>query len=107
MNVKHLVKHFPEIAALSPSEQEALLKQAHHHAFADEHKLQLWRNNLISAAIMTSLCFFFVLVIRPAVDMSQQTSALLIMVIGIPAYLVFQHRRYIKRIRISLHKILP
>jgi hypothetical protein len=107
MNYKHLAKHFPEIAALSTAEQETLLRQAYQKTFSNEHRLTLWRTNLISALIMTGLCFVFVLVIRPAVGMSQQTSALLLMLIGIPGYFVFQQRRFIKQLRINLHKLLP
>jgi len=107
MNFKRLIKHFPELATKSPVEQHALLTQAHQNAFSAEHKLKIWRSNLLSAAIMASLCFLFVLVLRPALGMSQQTSAIVLMLIAFPVYFFIQHRRFINQLRHSLHKLLP
>lgn len=107
MNFKRLAKHFPELAAMAPTEQEALLARAYQNTFAAEHKMKIWRNNLINAAVMASLCFLFVLVIRPALGMSQQTSAIVLMLIAFPAYFFIQHRRFIKQLRSSLQKLLP
>jgi hypothetical protein len=107
MNFKHLAKHFPELAAMEPAQQQALLTQAYQDAFATEHKLTIWRSNLVSALIMTSLCFLFVLVLRPALGLSQRTSAFALMLIALPVYFFIQHRRFIKRLRNSLHKLLP
>ncbi len=107
MNYKQLAKHFPELAAMEPAEQQALLTQAYQNAFATEHKMKNWRNNLVSAAIMLSLCFLFVLVLRPALGMSQQTSALILMLVALPTYFFIQQRRFIKQLRHSLQKLLP
>lgn len=107
MNFKRLAKHFPELAAMAPAEQEALLARAYQNTFTAEHKMKVWRNNLINAAVMASLCFLFVLVIRPALGMSQQTSAIVLMLIAFPAYFFIQHRRFIKQLRRSLQKLLP
>ncbi len=107
MNFKRLAKHFPELAAMTPAEQEAMLARAYQNTFAAEHKMKVWRNNLINAAVMASLCFLFVLVIRPALGMSQQTSAIVLMLIALPAYFFIQHRRFIKQLRSSLQKLLP
>lgn len=92
---------------MSPAEQEALLARAYQSAFSAENKMKIWRNNLINAAVMASLCFLFVLVIRPALGMSQQTSAIVLMLIAFPAYFFFQHRRFIKQLHNSLQKLLP
>ena len=107
MNIKKLVKSFPEIAHLPPQEQERLLTQAYQDAFSPENKMRNWRSNLIMALAMTALCFLFVLVIRPALGMSQQTSAVLLMVIAFPVYLLFQHQRMLRQVRASLQKFLP
>jgi small neutral amino acid transporter SnatA (MarC family) len=107
MNVKQIAKHFPELAEMEPAERQALLTQAYQNAFSAEHKMKIWRNNLISALIMASLCFFFVLVLRPALGMSQQTSAIILMLIAFPAYFFIQQRRFIKQLRSSLQKLLP
>jgi len=107
MNFKRLAKHFPELAALPQAEQQTLLAQAYQHAFAAEHKMKIWRNNLLSAIVMAGLCFLFVLVLRPALGMSQQTSAILLMVIVFPVYFFIQQRRFIQQLRSSLQKLLP
>ncbi len=107
MNVKKLVKHFPEIAHLPHEQQEHLLNKAYQDAFSPEHKMRNWRGNLMTALVMTALCFLFVLVIRPALGMSQQTSAILLMLIAFPAYLLFQHQRMLRQLRASLRKFLP
>ena len=107
MNYQKLAKHFPELANMEPAQQEALLAQAYQHAFAAEHKMKNWRNNLISAAIMVSLCFLFVLILRPALGMSQQASALILMLVALPVYFFIQQRRFINQLRLSLQKLLP
>lgn len=107
MNFNRLAKHFPELAQKTPAEQQALLAQAYQQVFSAEHKLKIWRSNLLSAAIMASVCFFFVLVVRPALGMSQQTSAIVLMLIAFPTYFFIQHRRFINQLRNGLHKLLP
>lgn len=107
MNFKRLAKYFPELAAMTPAEQQALLTQAYQHAFAPEHKMKIWRSNLLSALLMAGLCFLFVLVLRPALGMSQQTSAIVLMLIAFPVYFFIQQRRFINQLRRSLHKLLP
>lgn len=107
MNFKHLAKYFPELAAMEPAKQQALVAQAYEDAFSAKHKMKIWRDNLISAVIMASLCFLFVLMLRPALGISQQTSAFLIMIIALPVYFFIQHRRFIKRVRNSLKNLLP
>lgn len=107
MNFKRLAKHFPELAAKTPAEQQALLTQAYQHAFAAEHKMKIWRSNLLSALLMAGLCFLFVLVLRPALGMSQQTSAIVLMLIAFPVYFFIQQRRFINQLRRSLQKFLP
>lgn len=107
MNLKHLAKHFPELAALPPVEQQALLSKAYQDVFSAERKMKNWRNNLLSALVMTGLCFLFVLVVRPALGMSQQTSAFILILIALPTYFFIQQRRFIKQLRASLQKFLP
>lgn len=106
MNLKRLVKHFPELAKFDSAEQQALLAKAYQDNFSTEHKMRIWRNNLVGAWIMATLCFVFVLVIRPALGMSQQTSALILMLVAFPAYFFIQQRLLIKRLRVSLQKFL-
>jgi Mn2+/Fe2+ NRAMP family transporter len=107
MNPKRLLKHFPEIATLPEAEQRTLLDKAYKDVFSQENKMRNWRNNLISAIIMTSLCIAFVLILRPLLEMSQQTSALLLLVVALPVYFYIQQRRFIQQLRTSLKKFLP
>ncbi|HCS65115.1 MAG TPA: hypothetical protein DIW64_14180 [Cellvibrio sp.] len=92
---------------MEPAEQQALLTRAYQNAFSAEHKMKNWRNNLISAVIMASLCVLFVLVLRPALGMSQQASAIVLMLVALPAYFFIQHHRFINQMRGSLQKLLP
>jgi uncharacterized membrane protein len=107
MNLKRLAKHFPELAEMTQEQQQSLLTKAYQDAFAAEHKMKLWGSNLLSALIMAGLCFLFVLVLRPALGMSQQTSAIVLMLVGFPVYFFIQQRRFIKQLRRSLLKFLP
>lgn len=107
MNPKRLLKYFPELASLPEAEQSTLLDKAYKDVFSQENKMRNWRNNLISAAIMTSLCIVFVLLLRPALGMSQQTSALLLMLVALPIYFFIQQRRFIQQLRTSLKKFMP
>jgi len=92
---------------MAPAEQQALLAKAYQDAFSAERKMKNWRNNLLSALLMTGLCFLFVLVLRPALGISQQTSAFILILIALPAYFFIQQRRFIKQLRTSLQKFLP
>lgn len=92
---------------MAPAEQQALLAKAYQDAFSTERKMKNWRSNLLSALVMTGLCFLFVMVIRPALGMSQQTSALILILIALPAYFFIQQRRFIEQLRASLQKFLP
>ncbi len=92
---------------MEPAEQQALLARAYQNVFSPENKMKNWRNNLISGSIMASLCFLFVLVLRPAFGMSQETSALILMLVALPTYFFIQHRRFINQLRSSLQKLLP
>lgn len=107
MNPKHLRKHFPELAGLPEAEQRRLLETAYKDVFSPENKLKNWRTNLISALLMSGLCFLFVLVLRPLLGISPQASAWILMLIALPAYFYIQQRRYISQLRASLKKIYP
>lgn len=105
MNPKLLLKHFPELSGLPEAEQCALLEKAYQDVFSADNKFKHWRTNLISAAIMTLLCFGFVWVLRPVLGISTQSSAWILMLVALPAYFVVQQRRYIRQLRTSLDKI--
>lgn len=107
MDTKKLAKHFPEIAHLPPHEQHSLLGKAYADALSPENKIRNSGNNLVTILLLCALCFFVVLSIRSTLDMSPATSAILMLLIGFPSYLLVQQQRMIRQIRISLRKFLP
>jgi hypothetical protein len=107
MNFKKLVRHFPELARFPAEEQYRLLTTAYQDVFSPGNKQRNWRGNLIAALIITSSSFLLILLLRPSLGISQPTSAILLVAITFPAYLIFQQQRTIKQIRVSLQKLLP
>lgn len=107
MDTQKLAKHFPEIAHLPPDEQHSLLSKAYADALSPENKLRNMGNNLITIFLLGSLCFLLVLSIRQVLDMSPATSAILLLLIAFPSYLLVQQQRILRQIRISLQKFLP
>ena len=107
MDTKKLTKYFPEIAHLPLHEQHSLLNKAYTDALSTENKIRNSGNNLVTILLLVSLCFVVVLSIRSALDMSPATSAILLLLIGFPSYVLVQQQRMIRQIRISLRKFLP
>ncbi|PUA27541.1 MAG: hypothetical protein B0W54_13330 [Cellvibrio sp. 79] len=107
MDTKKLAKHFPEIAHLPLHEQHSLLGKAYADALSPENKIRNAGNNLVTILLLGALCFLIVLTIRSALDMSPTTSAILMLLIGFPSYLLVQQQRMIRQIRISLQKLMP
>jgi hypothetical protein len=99
MNVKPLMKYFPEIHHLSTEEQVAILEQAYQASFGPDNKLRIWRGNLISCAILTSLAMLLILVIGPLLKFSPAITATLMILIVLPAFFYIQHKRYINELR--------
>jgi hypothetical protein len=99
MNPKPLLKHFPELAHLPQQEQETLLLRAHEDAAGPEHRLQTWRSNLFSLAVVSALSLGLIFWIGPAVNLSRQTTAIIIMVVVLPGFIFVQQRRYIARLK--------
>lgn len=107
MDTKKLAKYFPEIAHLPLPEQQSLLGKAYADALAQKNKIFHWGNNLSIALLLATLCFLIVLMLRPALDISPATSAIILLLIAFPTYLLVQQRRMIRQIRLSLQKFLP
>lgn len=107
MDTKKLAKHFPEIAHLPLHEQHSLLGKAYADALSPENKIRNYGNNLVTVFLLAGLCFLIVLAFRSTLEMSPTTSAILLLLIGFPSYLLVQQQRMIRQIRISLKKFLP
>ncbi|WP_039915765.1 hypothetical protein [Cellvibrio mixtus] len=107
MNTKKLAKYFPEVAHLPPHQQQSLLSKAYADAIARENKTRHWNNTLVTVLLLTTLCFLIVLLVRQMLNMSPVTSAILLLLLAFPSYLLVQQQRMIRQIRISLQKFLP
>ncbi|MDQ2076154.1 hypothetical protein [Marinimicrobium sp. ABcell2] len=99
MNPKPLLKHFPELAHLPQEEQESLLRRADEDATGPEHRLETWRSNLLSLAVVTGLSLALIFWLGPVLNLSRQSTAIFIMVVVLPGFIVIQQRRYIARLK--------
>lgn len=99
MNVKPLLKHFPEIHHLPQEQQIKRLQTAHEAGFGHEQKIVIWKSNLLSGALITAACLLLITLIGPRLQMPPALTAALIIVGVLPAFLVWQHRRFIRRLR--------
>lgn len=97
MNPKPLLKHFPELAHLPRDQQEALLREAHEDATGQ--RLETWRSNLFGVVLVSALCLGLIFWVGPALDLSRRNTALIIMLVVLPAFIIIQQRRYISRLR--------
>lgn len=104
MSPKRLTKYFPELAHLPAEEQEAVLARAQKNIENNRHTLRVLADNLLRATILFGICLLFIWYLRPALGMSDQTTAIVIMALVIPTYLVIQQRRYLQKIRSELQK---
>lgn len=99
MNVKPLLKYFPEIHHLPLEQQLELVSGAHKDSFGPEHKLRIWRNNLISCAILTGLALLLIGGIGPLFKFSAGTTATFMILVVLPGFFFIQHKRYINELR--------
>ncbi|WP_319835134.1 hypothetical protein [Gilvimarinus gilvus] len=98
------LKHFPELRHLPIEEQRERLSQAKAAAFGPDQKLTRWRGNLLQFAVMFGMSVLFMMVIAPALALSQDASALVMLLVVLPVFFVLQQRRYLALIRKSLHE---
>lgn len=99
MNVKPLLKYFPEIHHLPQDVQLRLLQSAHDEVFGPHNKLRIWRSNLAGFAVLIVACTLVIAVIGPWLDMQASTTGVLLMLIVFPVFLWVQQRRYLARLR--------
>lgn len=99
MNIKPLLKHFPEIHHLPQEQQLKIVAAAYEAGFGREQRLSVWKNNLQSGAIITAACLLLITVIGPLLQMPPALTATLIIIVVLPVFLWWQHRRFINRLR--------
>lgn len=106
MNVKPLLKYFPEIHHLSLHDQQTLLEQSDQLTLSPENKLHLWRGNMLGLAGLIVVTFMVVAVLGPQLDLAASTTGGLLMVVVFPLFIFLQHRRRIATMRTALNQIL-
>lgn len=105
MNVKPLLKYFPEIHHLPPEQQCQLVENAYHACFGPHNKLRIWRNNIISGAVLTGSALLLIMVIGPLLRLSAGVTAGAMLVVVLPGFFYIQHRRYINDLRPKVQEL--
>lgn len=98
-------KHFPELNHLPDEQKREHLAKAKAIAFGPDQKLERWRGNLLQFAVMFAVSVMFMMVIAPALSLSQDASALFMLIIVLPVFFVLQQRRYLGLIRKALRSL--
>jgi|SRR5690606_2069476 uncharacterized membrane protein len=106
MNVKPLVKYFPELHHLSAEQQRTLLEAAYQDSFGPEQKMRVWRNNLIGGGILTAIALLLIMVVGPLLRLAPAVTATIMMLGVLPAFLFMQHKRFINELRPGVMRLL-
>lgn len=106
MNVKPLLKYFPEIHHLSLHDQQTLLEQSDQLTFSPENKIRLWGGNMLGLTGLLILTFLVVAVLGPRLNLAASTTGGLLMLVVFPLFIFLQHRRRIATMRAALNQIL-
>jgi len=107
MHPKRLIKHFPELAQLPTYEQENIIREAQTRLENNTHRLHALRDNLLRAGLLFGFCLLIIEYAPLVVGVSQATTAIVIMAVVIPAYLVIQQQLYLRKLRIALTQSSP
>jgi hypothetical protein len=99
MNSERLLRHYPELQDLPRETQRALIEKAQIETFGQEQKLYNWRRHLVTFAVIVALSLFIILILGPALGLSDGAVAGLMMVVVLPLFIYIQHRRYIAQLR--------
>ena len=106
MNLKPLLKHFPELHHLPVDEQIHVLQQAQKLASGPENKLLVWRDNMLALVGLILLCVLVIAVVGPLFNLAASTTAVFLMIVIFPLFILIQTRRQIGYLRPALHKAL-
>lgn len=99
MNVKPLLKHFPEIHHLPVDEQHELIQRATQLVFGPENKLRIWRRNMIGLGLLLLVSATVIFGIGPYFRLAASTTGVITMVVVFPLYIIIQQQRHIAQLR--------
>ena len=102
MNRPREIRWFPELEGLPPEEQQKRLEAAKQRAFGPDVALARWRGNLLTFIAMFALSAVFMAVLVPALSLSRELAAILMLLVVLPAFFILQQRRYIRVVRRAL-----
>ena len=105
MNVKPLLKYFPEIHHLAVEQQVALLLQADQITRSPENKLRIWRTNMVGLLALIAITYCVIAFIGPALKLSTSATGISLMVVIFPLFIYLQHRRHIGLLHAALLQI--
>ncbi|WP_049722872.1 hypothetical protein [Gilvimarinus polysaccharolyticus] len=104
MTTPRELKYFPELSELPVAEQQQRLNNAKAIAFGPDNRLQRWRGNTLLFGLMFIGSVGFMALIAPALGLSQDAAAIIMLVVVLPAFFVLQQRRYLRLIRRALQQ---
>jgi antibiotic biosynthesis monooxygenase (ABM) superfamily enzyme len=85
MNSERLLRHYPELHELPRKTRLALIEKAQADTFGPQQKLANWRKNLVTLAVIASLSLLIVLVLGPALGLSDGAVAGVMMMVVLPS----------------------
>lgn len=101
-----LLKQYPELADIAQAERAQLLVEAKAAAFGPDQKLERWRGNLLHFTLMFGVSALFMAIIAPALSLSRDSAALVMLLLVLPAFFIMQQRRYQRLIRAKLAELI-
>jgi hypothetical protein len=107
MNFHRLSRHFPELKPMSLDQRESILKQADQALTQQVSPLARVRDKLFDLTLILGASLLVIKVIAPALSLTQEFTALVVMLVILPGYFLLQQRRYIGKLRRELQKLLP
>jgi hypothetical protein len=96
------LKFFPELSGLPLPEQQQRLAAAKAIAFGPDTQLRRWRGNIVHYFLMFVLAAGFMALLAPMLGLSQDTAAIVMLVVILPLFFWAQQRRYVALIRQAL-----
>ncbi|MDO3383050.1 hypothetical protein [Gilvimarinus algae] len=105
MGSQREVRQFPQLQGLPEPEQQRRLTEAKARAFGTDHKLERWRGNLLHFGIMFAVSAVFMAWLAPLLSLTRDTAALIMLLIVLPTFFYFQHKRYQRLISKALNEL--
>ena len=106
MNPALLRKRLPELAELSPERQQQLFQEARELAYGPDRKLEHWRRNLFSLAVVCAVSLFLVLVVGPALSIPNPWMGGIIMAVVLPGFIIWRQRQDLAILEPEIKRLL-